>query len=363
MADFEYQSLKEHLNETGLFYRLVVDSVLQAAQEGGMEDSIDVYPEDLPDGFDFLRDRELIAEMLAERPEVDFVEHHNNGFCLQLREPVMTTAELAFAAQMQRIDGVDMDNLGSWLEHARSLADADAETIVASTDECYHKLLGDFGSVFQEMEQTYTGAAAAIFNYKPDYLPNELLPAADWICNSGAAEEAYAMAQEGAFELKTFVAREPKAITQTDLEAMHARHILWELGQPDGVCADFEGLRLDGLRFECMVFTGGSFAGVVIENCDLSECIFDGCNFQDALLRDVSAYNAEFGGAAFDGASLTNCGFKRASLQEASFAGTVIVGCDFERADLLDVDFSQAEMENCTGIEITSQGQILAIGV
>ena len=134
MADFEYESLKEHLHEMELFYRMVADSVLQAAQDGGIEDSIDVYPEDLPDGFDFPRDRELIAEMLAERPEVDFVEHHNNGFCLQLREPVMTEDELAFAAQMQHIVDADMDNLGAWLEHMRSRAICALPTAAAATN-------------------------------------------------------------------------------------------------------------------------------------------------------------------------------------------------------------------------------------
>jgi len=361
----EYRSLQEHLNEVGIYFRQAVDIILQAAREGAKDGAFEFYPEDYEYDFNFLEDRELIAEMLAERPDVAFVEAHNTGFSLRLQEPApgMTTDEMAFEAQMQQIDGADMGRLGAWIAHVRSLADVDAEALSASADRCYRKVLGDFGSIFQEMEQKYPGAAAAIFNYKEGYLHNELLPAADWIHNGGTAEEAYEMAQAGAFELGTFVAREPKAITQAELEAMHARHILWELGQPDGVCANFEGLRLDGLRFECMAFTGGSFVGAVIENCDLSECIFDGCNFRDAVLRDVSAYNAEFSGTVFDGASLVNCGFKRASLQETSFVETAIDGCDFERADLFDADFLQAVMENCTGIEINSRGQILATGV
>jgi len=340
MPSFEYRSLKEHLNEVGIYFRQAVDIILQEAREGAKDGEFEFYPEDYEYDFNFLEDRELIAEMLAERPEVAFVEHHNNGFSLRLQEPApsMSADEIAFAAQMQQIDGADMGKLGAWMAHARSLADVDAEALSVSADRCYRKVLGDFGSIFQEMEQKYPGSAAAIFNYKEGYLHNELLPAADWIHNGGTAEEAYDMAQAGAFELGTYVAREPKAITQAELEAMAERHNINLNNQLEGECADFSGRLLYGLEMRNMNLCGANFNGAVLRECDMGNSSFDDCDFTGAAFHAVQAGDATFEQSNFTGTRFEGCNFFYADFECG----------DFTRAVFEDTNLYQATLDGCT---------------
>jgi len=358
----EYRSLQEHLNEVGIYFRQAVDIILHVAREGAEDGAFEFYPEDYEYDFNFLEDRELIAEMLAERPDVAFVEAHNTGFSLRLQETVqsMTADEQAFAAQMQHVNDADMGRLGAWLEHMRSLADVDAETLSASADACHTKLLGDFGSVFQEMEQKYPGAAATIFNYKEGYLPNELLPAADWIHNGGTAEEAYGMAQEGAFDLDTYVARGPKALSQTELDAIYERHYNYLHNLPEGECTDLSDTVLLGLDLHGKDLSTANFSGAVLRECDMEGGSFDDCDFSGATLYAVQAGSASFeqsnfAGARFEGGNFWaadfECGdFTRAVFDGTNLHNTTLDGCMFYGAQLNNTDLSTASTEMAKGL-------------
>jgi len=358
----QYESLNKHLDSVGQTYGQIVDLIVQQAQYCPLGEDVDIVANKIPYDYDFLQDRELIAEMLAERPEVAFVEHHNNGFSLRLREPApsMTADEQAFAAQVQRVDGADMDRLAAWLEHARSLADVDAEAISASADACYHKLLGDFGSVFQEMEQKYPGSAAAIFNYKEGYLPNELLPAADWIHNGGTAEEAYAMAQEGAFELNTYVPKGPKALTKAELDAMAEQHNINLNNQLEGQCADFSGRNLYGLEMRSMNLCGANFSGAVLRECDMSHGSFDDCDFSGATFHAVQAGSASFEQSVFTGTRFEGCNFWNAVFECADFTRAVFEDTNMHHATLDGCDFYGARFENT---DLSTASIALAVGL
>ena len=101
-------------------------------------------------------------------------------------------AERAFTAQAKMIPGVDFGKLSDWLELARDIGE--------DSGEGYRQCLREFGAALEQIEQRYDGIAAEMFNHEADYLPNEMLPAAEWISNGGSAEEAVSMARYGAFE-------------------------------------------------------------------------------------------------------------------------------------------------------------------
>jgi len=355
MPSFEYQSLKKHLESRGRFLSGIANHILRTVQDNAVDGGFDIAAEDIPYEFDFLEDRWLLAEMLAERPEIADATPHNYGFEVWLREPVqsLTPEDLAFAAQMRRIGGAGMDKLGGWLEHARSLAETNAEATGASPDACYRKLLADFGSVFQEMEQKYPGAAAAIFNCREGYLPNELLPAADWIHNGGTAEEAYKMAQEGAFDLDTYVARGPKALSQDDLDAISGRHYNFLHNLPDGACADLSGTVLLGLDLHGKDLSTANFSGAVLRECDMGNGSFDDCDFSGASFHAVQAGGASFEQSIFTGARFENCNFFYADFECGDFTGAVFEGTNLDHATLDGCAFCGARFDN-TGLDDAS---------
>ena len=100
-------------------------------------------------------------------------------------------AERVFVAQVKRIHGVDFGKLHDWLGLAKELGD--------DSGEGYRQHLREFGTAFMEIERSYDGVAAAMFNHEAGYLPSELLPAAEWIYCGGSAEEAVEMARNGLF--------------------------------------------------------------------------------------------------------------------------------------------------------------------
>jgi len=123
------------------------------------------------------------------------------------------TAELKFANQIAQIEGADFERVDAWIDYAQSLAQADFTGPAVHLD--YLELLQDFGDAFAEIDRRYEEVAAEIFNHKPVFLPAELLPAADWICNGGCVEEAVVKAQNGAFEpIKTIADRQQEAQQQ-----------------------------------------------------------------------------------------------------------------------------------------------------
>jgi hypothetical protein len=83
----QYESLEKHLGSQAQRYGEIVDLIVRMARGRAPGEDVDIDAGRIPCDYDFLQDRELIAEMLAERPGVAFVEHHNNGFSLRLQEP------------------------------------------------------------------------------------------------------------------------------------------------------------------------------------------------------------------------------------------------------------------------------------
>ena len=154
----------------------------------------------------------------------------------------------------------------------------------------------------------------------------------------------------------------PEPLTQIDLEAMEARHILWGFNQPDGVRADFSGRVLSGLSLTNMSLGEAGFAGATLDNCEMHDTVFDGCAFTGAVLRNAEACNSGFYGTDFSGARLVNCSFIGSSCEGCVFAGARLTGCDFTGADLDGTDFSQAEIVGCEGLDDIAQGPTMKRG-
>jgi len=105
-------------------------------------------------------------------------------------------AERIFLVQIKRIPGVDFGKLHDWLGLARDLSEVDDGVCDHAH---YRQYLREFGEAFDQIDQSYPGVAARIFNHEAGYLPGELLPAAEWISCGGSAQEAYEMARNGLF--------------------------------------------------------------------------------------------------------------------------------------------------------------------
>ena len=322
-------------------------------------------------------------------------------------------AEQRFKEQVGQIEGVDMSNAQDWMYHARALAEADAGIPGAAAHHDYLRRLQEFGDAFQRIDQLYEETPAEIFNYKPGYKPDELLPACDYISNGADVEEAYEIAPQGTFDplryavgrivedgmqqetahhdiaavqkaygldagkLPQLMARlenhegvdallihenraaftlcfkpefqiqgkpaeQMEPLMQEDLIAMHARHILWYMEQPDGVRADFSGRTLSNLDFSGRSFCGANFAGATIHQCRMGQASFENSDFTGATLRGVAGYQAVF--------------------IEADFNGTTLEYCDFTEAQFDGTDFSQVEILECDGLDDISQGPTMTMG-
>jgi uncharacterized protein YjbI with pentapeptide repeats len=150
---------------------------------------------------------------------------------------------------------------------------------------------------------------------------------------------------------------------QEDLTAMYARHLLWELEQPDGVQADFSGRVLSGLDFEGMSFRGAVFAGASIHQCRMGQATFEGNDFTGAKLRGTAAYEVDFRDANFSGAILDFCTFDKASFDGCDFAGALVRSCDFNDVFTESADFTQARFMDCEGLDGIAQGQTMGGGM
>jgi len=338
-------------------------------------------------------------------------------------ERTVMIAELQFESAMREIPGVDENSIAPWIAYIQGLAGSDMRE--------YYGLLGDFREAFCDINERFENAPAEIFNHRPAYLPNQLLPVADYIVNGGGAKDAYDMRGDGFFEPvnyamgsvlrdrynddggKTFTHEisvirgdyglthsqmslvleklrasgevealtadeasgeltirfkpleleqdAPEPLTQDDLNAMCARHILWRLNQPDGVRADFSGQRLEELDFERYLFRGASFIGADIRQCNMQDGVFDDCDFTGAVIRDTDADGSCFHNANFSQATLINCSFYAIGCDECKFNGARLEGCGFDD-HALDADFSQAEIVDCAGLEHLSHGPTMTMG-
>jgi hypothetical protein len=103
-----------------------------------------------------------------------------------------------FTERMLDIPGIDHKMLSDWIGHAFGMAVIDEEEGVPQT-EAREKMLDEFADAFERIEYLY-GGTAEIFNYKAGYVPHELYGAVAFIAGGGDPDEAYEMAQNGAFE-------------------------------------------------------------------------------------------------------------------------------------------------------------------
>jgi len=340
----------------------------------------------------------------------------------------MTADEQAFAARMRQIDGADMCNLGPWMVHARARAEADSGTFGAATHQDYLRRLREFGDAFERAGRLYPEAAAEIFNRKEFCMPDQLLPAADYIA-SGDTEKGLAFLRSGIFSAVKYAADNiianalnedqvhnsysevqetygltpdqmpqlfeflqscaevedvliygnraaftlclhpqrmaqdaPAPLSQEDLEAMYARHLLWELEQPDGVRADFSGQVLSGLDFEGMSFRDAIFTGAELRLCRMGGGSYEESDFYGAFLRGVSAYETEFVDANFNCAVIDYCSFTNTNFDGSKFTSALIRSCDFEDCQTGGVDFSLARTMDCEGLDDIAQDPSIKMG-
>ena len=107
-------------------------------------------------------------------------------------------AEQIFKEQISLVEGADMDQVRPWMVHARARAEADSGTFGAATHHDYLRRLREFGDAFERAGRLYPEAAAEIFNRKEFCMPEQLLPAADYIA-SGDMEKGLTFLRSGIF--------------------------------------------------------------------------------------------------------------------------------------------------------------------
>ena len=314
--------------------------------------------------------------------------------------------EQEFKELMGQVPSADIENAGLWLQHARALAEADAGDAGPAVHQDYCRRLREFCDAFRKIDRLYAETPAEIFNGKAFCWPDQLLPMTDWISNGGDIAAAMEGLRTGGFDpldyatvgiiadglehetanydfagiqnayglddnqmpqlLQRLAARpevgellahdnraaftlcfklpeqQQKPLTQQDLKAMHARHILWGMDQPGGAFADFSGCVLSELDFSGMTFCDADFMGATIHQCRMGEASFDGSNFSGAKLRGVTAFEGDF----------TNVNFTDATLEY----------CDFTGAEHCGAFFTDVEIVECDGLEGIEQGPAMAMG-
>jgi hypothetical protein len=337
-------------------------------------------------------------------------------------------AEQIFKEQISLVEGADPGFVRDWMYHARARAEADSGTSGAAAHHDYLRRLREFGNAFERAGRLYPEAAVEIFNRKEFCMPDQLLPAAEYITN-GEVEKGLAFMRSGIFIAFKFAADKimegalnedlihhdysevqgayglkpdqmPQLIEclqscaeveevlvhgnraaftlclrpqrmaqdtappldQGGLTATYARHLLWELGQPDGVRADFSGQVLSGLDFEGMSFRDAIFTGADIRQCRLGGGSFEESDFYVAFLRGVSACETEFIDANFNCAVIDYCSFANSNFDGSSFTSALIRSCDFEDSQTEGVDFSLARLTDCTGLDDIAQGPAMMMG-
>jgi len=318
--------------------------------------------------------------------------------------------EQRFSNQVRQIKGANPANTPAWFEHIRELAESNTGAYGPDVHVEYLRLLRDFGSAFRRMDQRHAETPAEIFNYKPSYQPEELLPAADWISNGGAADEAYELAKNNCFNPRNYAAD----------RVMENRHLLGEGkeycfsideildtysidGRPIPLFVE-ELLRREGLasldfneesgeftvRFKpheqttakplmqedltviyarhilwCYDQPDGAradFSGQV-----LSELDFEGMSLCDANFAGATIQKCRMGLAVFDGSDFTGAKLRDVSAYQGEFIGAKFTGatleyCEFAEAQFDSANFSQAEITSCTGLDEISQGPAMEMG-
>ena len=262
--------------------------------------------------------------------------------------------EQTFSNQVRQIKGVDPSNIPAWLEHIRELAETNTNAYGPDVHVEYLRLLRDFGSAFRRIDQKFAETPAEIFNYKPGYQPEELLPAADWISNGGAADEAHEIAQNGWFQPRHYAA--DRIMENWGL-----------LGDGEDICYTFaemqesygfEGgpipLLVDELRGReglANVYVNeesGEFT-VRFKPFDQAQAALNSLTQEDLEVihaRHMLWLHAQPGGeqADFSGQKLSELNLFHLRFSRANFAGAVIMDCCMDEGNFFNCDFLGAEL-------------------
>ena len=362
---------------------------------------MDIDADRIPCDYGFPQDRELIAEMLAERPDVAFAQHSNTGFSLRLREPAqelnaLTQDELEAMRQRHHNflhnlpDGACAD-----LSDTMLLAEADAGAVWPASHYDYLRCLREFSEAFRMINRLYAESPAEIFNYTPGCRPEELLPMADWVNNGGSADEAYVFAKSGGFQPVRYAAdrvmeawqfREKgsencygfaKMQDEYGVKADQMPRLMEELRGREGLVA-LEVDEENGLfrvRFKPYALTREAPDAMAQDDLEITharhtlwcygqpdgeQADFSGQELHGLDFRRMQFCEANFAGAVMercvlDGGCFQNCDFTGADLRAVSAEGTDFAGARFDGAAFEDTDFSQADISDCTGLDGISQ--------
>jgi len=369
MPRFEYQSLNKHLESRGRFLGAIVNHILRTAQDNVGGDEFDIAAEDIPYDYDFLEDRDLLADMLAERPEIAFVEAHNNGFCLRLQGPKQVIDQAEFDAIYERhrnflnqmpdgkcadfsgmvLSGLEMRHVdlsganfsraelnGCDMEHGRF------ERCDFSGAHFYGVQAGDasydqskfIGTRFEGCNFIYARFDSGNFTDAIFEDVNLHRTTLDSSIFYGALFENANLRDASMTLAKGLPVSQPLSKEQIALEVIHAKHALWQFDDPAGEQADFAGQTLTKLDFSGKDFDGALFMQTELSGCDLSNCSLIHADFSDAIIE--------------------GCDFREANCHCAIFAGVQLHACDLTDMEFDGMELTDAEFTYCEGWEDSS---------
>jgi uncharacterized protein YjbI with pentapeptide repeats len=108
----------------------------------------------------------------------------------------------------------------------------------------------------------------------------------------------------------------------TDIKDILTLHMKWLNNQPDGVCANLQGIDLQD---------------AYLQGIDLQDANLRGVDLQDANLRGVDLRDVDLQDANLRGANLEGANLQYANLEGANLEGANLRGVDLQYANLRDV--------------------------
>jgi len=132
--------------------------------------------------------------------------------------PPMQAVEQDFIREMRQLqDDIDESKTPEWLAHAWTLAARFSAVSGISKASTYPAVLKEFSRAFADVDRRFEDCASEIYNYKAGFLPRELEPAAQWVCDGGDIEGAYSLAERG-LEIKDYGAPDDDEAPGMDME-------------------------------------------------------------------------------------------------------------------------------------------------
>ena len=328
MASFEYQSLQKHLESRGRFLGGIVNHILRTAQDNTEDGTFDISIDDIPFEFDFLEDRELIADMLAERPEIANASPHNYGFELWLREPVqeMTADDIRIRDELL----IEDDHVNAYLEVWFDIGKRFGLPTLGEDDSV--NLYADYYSMNERLD------VCCIIKYA-DGTDSETIP----LKNMTGSEKEMILEHMREAGLEDCLAELGAKPTQAELETIYEKHYDFLKNLPGGECADFSGMLLSGLEMRNMDFSGANFSGAALDGCDMEHGIFEGCDFSGAHFYGVQAGNASMELSDFTGTHFEGSNFRHANFENSNCSNAVFEHVNLHKANLDLCDFAGAE--------------------